>query len=134
MQIEGEGFRVQARMFRALLAESPVLRRTLTRYAIQLGLQVAQTAACNRLHDVRQRLARWLLLAEDRLGTPTLPYHARLPGDDAGHGSSERKRGGVRVAAEPRNQLPARGDSHPKPAAAGEQSVRMLRSDPAVRW
>jgi CRP-like cAMP-binding protein len=72
MQAEGEGFRVDARAFRALLGESPVLRAMLTRYAILLGLQVAQTAACNRLHNVKQRLARWLLLAEDRLGTPTL--------------------------------------------------------------
>jgi CRP-like cAMP-binding protein len=73
MQIAGEGFRVKAGALEKALAESPRLRSSLTRYAVLQGLQVAQTAACNRLHGVRERLARWLLLAQDRLGTPTVP-------------------------------------------------------------
>jgi CRP-like cAMP-binding protein len=45
----------------------------LIRYAVLQSLQVAQTAACNRLHEVSQRLARWLLLAQDRLDAATVP-------------------------------------------------------------
>jgi CRP-like cAMP-binding protein len=44
----------------------------LSRYAAIRGMQVAQTAACNRLHDIGQRLARWLLMTQDRVDSGTL--------------------------------------------------------------
>jgi CRP-like cAMP-binding protein len=37
------------------------------------GLQVSQVAACNRLHEVEQRLSRWLLMCQDRIGSEELP-------------------------------------------------------------
>jgi CRP-like cAMP-binding protein len=45
----------------------------LSRYAVVQGMQVAQTAACNRLHDIKQRLARWLLMTQDRMDSELLP-------------------------------------------------------------
>ena len=45
----------------------------LSRYAVIHGMQVAQTAACNRLHNVEQRLARWLLMAQDGVESGSLP-------------------------------------------------------------
>ena len=37
------------------------------------GMQVAQLAACNRLHEIEQRLGRWLLMCQDRVDAPVLP-------------------------------------------------------------
>ena len=67
MQISGEGFRVNADALCNLLPSSPQLKNALNRYAAIHGLQVAQTAGCNRLHDLEQRLSRWLLLTQDRV-------------------------------------------------------------------
>ena len=72
MQITGEGFRIPASSLMKLLPSSPVLEKSLTRYAAIHGLQVAQTAGCNRLHDLEQRLSRWLLLTQDRVGSGLL--------------------------------------------------------------
>jgi len=49
------------------------LHMMLNRCAVIRSMQVAQTAACNRLHDIGQRLARWLLLAQDRVDSGSLP-------------------------------------------------------------
>jgi CRP-like cAMP-binding protein len=38
-----------------------------------LAMQSTQLAACNRLHDVEERLARWLLMSNDRIGTESMP-------------------------------------------------------------
>lgn len=73
MQIEGDGFRVAASDFQSVLEKCPELTRLMHRYAVLQGMQVAQTAACNRVHDIRERLARWLLMAQDRVDNGSLP-------------------------------------------------------------
>jgi CRP-like cAMP-binding protein len=72
VQIAGDGFRVRVDALQRVLRSSPELRRILTRYAVGQGMQIAQTAACNRLHNIVQRLARWLLITQDRVDSPTL--------------------------------------------------------------
>ena len=72
MQIGGDGFRVNVDTLETVLASSPGLHARLHRYAAVHGLQVAQTAGCNRLHDLEQRLSRWLLLTQDRVGSGLL--------------------------------------------------------------
>jgi CRP-like cAMP-binding protein len=73
VQITGGGLRIAVSTLRELMATAPQLRYQLERFSVLLGLQVAQTAGCNRLHDVEQRLARWLLMAQARVSTATLP-------------------------------------------------------------
>jgi CRP-like cAMP-binding protein len=73
VQITGEGFRVGVGALHDTLESASHLRLMLTRYAVIHGMQVAQTAACNRLHNVEQRLARWLLMTQDRVDSGSLP-------------------------------------------------------------
>jgi CRP-like cAMP-binding protein len=72
VQISGEGFRVKRSVLQRVLAVAPGMRAALNRYVILLGMQVSQTAACNRIHEIEQRLARWLLMAEDSTANTTL--------------------------------------------------------------
>jgi CRP-like cAMP-binding protein len=73
MQIPGSGVRIKSEMLEDVMREAPGLRLMLNRYVLVQGLQIAQIAACNRLHEVEQRLARWLLMCQDRVGSDVLP-------------------------------------------------------------
>lgn len=73
MQISGTAFRIKAEMLEALLDEMKELRLLLNRFVLIQGLQIAQIAACNRLHEIEQRLARWLLMCQDRVNSEYLP-------------------------------------------------------------
>jgi CRP-like cAMP-binding protein len=55
-----------ASRFRLAVSESVPFRQTLNRYLYVLTSQLAQTAACNRYHLLDARLARWLLMTQDR--------------------------------------------------------------------
>jgi len=67
-QIEGTGLRLPAQVFREALDASPSLNRMLHLYSQALFTLIAQASACNRLHTMQHRCARWLLLCHDRVG------------------------------------------------------------------
>lgn len=67
VQIAGDGFRARADALRNLLPSVPYFQSTASRHAVLQGMQAAQSAACNRLHGIEQRLARWLLMMHDRV-------------------------------------------------------------------
>ncbi len=73
MQIPGSGVRIKAEILEEKMRDAPELRLVLNRYVLVQGLQIAQIAACNRLHEIEQRLTRWLLMCQDRLGSELLP-------------------------------------------------------------
>jgi CRP-like cAMP-binding protein len=77
-QIEGSAFRVDGPTLRDILLECPVLERRLQQFAQILAMQVTQIAACNRLHDVNERLGRWLLMSADRIGSNSVPLTQEL--------------------------------------------------------
>lgn len=73
VQIPGEADRLPAAAFAALIERLPALRRLMLRYALALVTQVAQGSACNRLHPVEARCARWLLMTHDRVDGDAFP-------------------------------------------------------------
>jgi CRP-like cAMP-binding protein len=73
MQVGGSGFRIKAADLPAVLRNGPTLETSLHRHAQQMNMQASQVAACNRIHEVEERLARWLLMSQDRLGGDIVP-------------------------------------------------------------
>jgi len=73
MQMSGSGLRIRSEVFQEILPSAPTLRSELNRFALMHGMQAAQLAACNRLHDVGPRLIRWLLMCQDRMDSQSLP-------------------------------------------------------------
>jgi CRP-like cAMP-binding protein len=69
-QITGKAWRLSAEKFRQVVAESPTLQRILHQYSHLMFEMGSQAAACNRLHTIDQRCARWMLMSEDRVGRP----------------------------------------------------------------
>jgi CRP-like cAMP-binding protein len=68
VQIAGTAFRVSGPTLLNLLRRCPILAKRMQQYGVLLAMQGSQVAACNRLHEVDERLARWLLMSQDRIG------------------------------------------------------------------
>lgn len=72
-QIDGTALRIDGEALVAFLEQCPKLERSLQQYSQISAMQIGQIAACNRLHEVDERLARWLLMCADRVGSNQLP-------------------------------------------------------------
>jgi CRP-like cAMP-binding protein len=73
VQVAGSAFRISAKHLLIALKDCPKLAMGLQRFVQEMGLQSSQVAACNRLHEVDERMARWLLMSQDRLGGDDIP-------------------------------------------------------------
>jgi CRP-like cAMP-binding protein len=72
-QIEASAFRVDGETLMLILRQCPKLEKRLQQFSQIMAMQVTQIAACNRLHEVDERLARWLLMSADRIGSNSIP-------------------------------------------------------------
>jgi CRP-like cAMP-binding protein len=67
MAIAGHGYGIKAKILQEHSEASPQLRHCLLRSVHSLLIQTGQTAACNRVHNLPERLARWILMCADRI-------------------------------------------------------------------
>jgi CRP-like cAMP-binding protein len=68
VQLPGNGIRIKSEVVKEMFKQGGIFQERLLRYMYVLTIQVSQTAACNRLHSVEERLTRWLLMSHDRAG------------------------------------------------------------------
>lgn len=69
VQVPGEAWRIPAQDLLSLIEEIPEFRRVLLQYVHAALVHSSQLVACNTRHSLRERLARWLLVASDRLNS-----------------------------------------------------------------
>ena len=83
-QIPGDALRIEKSSLQKVFQESAEMRDLLLRYVQALMGQISQTALCNRIHPVEERLARWTLVSYDRSDKQQLPltheFMARMLG------------------------------------------------------
>ena len=72
-QAPGTALRIDADQMLKVLPHCPRLSLRFLRYSQEIAMEVTQIAACNRLHEVVHRLARWLLMSQDRIKSKFLP-------------------------------------------------------------
>jgi CRP-like cAMP-binding protein len=72
-QVSGRAWRAPLAALREAAAASPAVREEIVRHAQASLIQAAQSTACNTLHRAEQRLCRWLLLTQDRVGSDVVP-------------------------------------------------------------
>jgi CRP-like cAMP-binding protein len=119
--VPGVAQSMPAERFRAAVRNSESLRRCVDRYAVAMLGHLAQTVACNRLHSLDQRAARWLLLARDRIGSPSFPLTQEAFADLLGVSRPAVSTVGARFAREGAAEF-RRGTVHILDAARLEKS------------
>lgn len=73
VQVPGTAMRMSAALCKTAFDQSQAVRTVALRFTEAILNLSAQTAACNRLHSIEQRCARWLLMAIDRIQSDKMP-------------------------------------------------------------
>jgi CRP-like cAMP-binding protein len=73
IQVAGDGHRIPYGAFQQWMKKNESLAKVVTRSMEAFAVQLAYTAASNALHEVNERLARWILMCDDRVSGNELP-------------------------------------------------------------
>jgi len=93
-QADGTAHRLEVGALKTLMSECPKFHQQLQVFSMIFAMQSTQLAACNRLHEVEERLARWLLMSHDRIESDAMPLTHEFLGQMLGT-----RRSSVSVAA-----------------------------------
>ncbi len=77
VQVPGKALRIEADALIELIKSDVEIEKLLLRYVQATLIHSSQLAACNSRHSLQQRLARWLLIAEDKLSSREIPLTHR---------------------------------------------------------
>ena len=124
-QAEGAGTVIDASVLKRLARESEAIRIALVRQEHVLAAQTQQVAACNALHELEERLSRWLLQSRDLLSSDTLP----LTQEFLAHAAQQRHPRRPQAAASRLDQLSPWSHPRARCRRAAGQLLRMLRRD-----
>ena len=127
MQIEGEASQIPAATFRAAVEASAALRDIVVRYNdVHLAL-LQQTAGCNALHDVENRMSRWLLQTHDRCENDIIPLTQEFLSEMLGVQRTSVTAIARALQTEGLIRLPARTHRDRRSRGARKEVLRMLR-------
>jgi CRP-like cAMP-binding protein len=84
VQIPGDGLRMKTTDLDRALPRTPGLQKLLFRSTMAVINQIAQSTSCNRLHEVQERCARWLLQTHDRVDSDSFPLTQEFLGQMLG--------------------------------------------------
>lgn len=84
MQVDGTGLRIGLKQLAQEFQTNPELHARILQHVQYEALTSSQLSACNRLHEVEERLARWLLMVADRLESNVLPLTQEFLGQMLG--------------------------------------------------
>jgi CRP-like cAMP-binding protein len=99
VQVPGNGLRIDANIVKTEFDRGGAIQDLLLRYVKTVYIEIAQCAACNRLHTLEERLSRWLLTVADRLNLAEFPLTQEFISHMLGV-----RRSGVTVAANTLNK------------------------------
>lgn len=84
IQVAGTALRMDFKRFEKEFIQNPVLHRLVLRYVQFEAVTLTQLGACNRLHELEERLARWLLMVQDRTGEADIKLTQEFLGEMLG--------------------------------------------------
>jgi hypothetical protein len=128
-QVAGRAARIDADAFRQIVRDSVPITALLLRYTHATLIQVSQLAACNRVHSIEERRARWLLMTHDRVPGDRFELTQEFLGEMLGVRSPERVRSRQHSAAGRFYPLQPRAGRSGRSRRDRKRGMRVLRRD-----